>query len=91
MQEPVCRATVSVTQAEGLHLRPLSLIAEAARRYGAAVHLHNGTRSADAKNVLDLMTLNAQQGAELVIEARGRDAQPALDELLRLFQSDFPE
>lgn len=91
MQEPVCRATVCVTQADGLHLRPLSLIAELARRHNAEVLLRNGERSADAKNVLDLMTLDAPRGAEIVIETSGPDAQVALDELLALFQSDFPE
>ncbi|MEX0718688.1 MAG: HPr family phosphocarrier protein [Planctomycetaceae bacterium] len=91
MQESVCRATVSVTQADGLHLRPLSLIAESVRRHDAEVHLRNGERSADAKNVLDLMTLDAQQGTEIEIETRGPDAQAVLDELLELFESDFPE
>jgi phosphotransferase system HPr-like phosphotransfer protein len=40
---------------------------------------------------MDLLTLGAVQGTELVIEAEGDDAQEAVDALAALVESGFPD
>ena len=41
------------------------------------------------KTILDLLTLNAEKGAELVLEATGSDAESAVAALVQLFESNF--
>lgn len=92
MQNSVCRQSVTVNLELGLHLRPISQIAKAARQYdGCEVRVQKEDHSVDAKNVLELMTLNAPQGTVLTLEAIGDSAAEAVDELVRLFASNFED
>ena len=91
MSETACRETVTVNLADGLHLRPFSMIAESARSFAGAVHILKDSRSVDAKNMLDLMTLEAHQGATLILEAVGEGASEVIEQLVRMFETDFKE
>lgn len=92
MQNSVCRQTVTVNLEIGLHLRPLSQIAKVARQFDSCeVRVVKEDLSVDAKNVLELMTLNAPQGTQLILEATGESAAEAVDQLSRLFASNFED
>ncbi|MCH7989624.1 MAG: HPr family phosphocarrier protein [Planctomycetes bacterium] len=85
------RQSVTVNLEEGLHLRPYSLIAQAIRDLDCDVHISNGDLAVDAVNVLDLMTLNANHGTVLQLEATGVDAAEAVAFLVRLFETNFAD
>ena len=85
----MCRQEVNVSLENGLHLVPCSRIAQSAGRFSCDVKVHKDNLSVDAKSVLDLMTLNAEQGTTLVLEARGDGANEAIQELVNLFESGF--
>ncbi len=87
----MCRESVTVNLEEGLHLRPYSLIAQAVRDLNCDVHISNGELSVDAVNVLDLMTLNANHGTVLQLEATGVDAAEAVACLVRMFEINFAD
>ena len=89
MQGSVGRQTVTVNLENGLHLVPCSLIARMARRFPCDVRIIKGDTRVDAKNVLDLMTLNAACGTTLIVEASGDGALEATAEVARLFESGF--
>ena len=91
MQQPVCRQTVVVNLPDGLHLRPISLIAKLARQYTCDVRIFNGDVGVDAKNVLEAMMLNAGCGTSLVLEATGERAEEVVGEIVRLFESNFAD
>lgn len=80
---PIRRA-VTVANPLGLHMRPATAFAQAARRYAAAVTVYNGDRKADGKSSLDLILLVALPGADLVLEVDGDDAPDAVDALADL-------
>lgn len=92
MQNSVCRQTVVVNLEIGLHLRPISQIARVARQHQSCdVRIIKEDMSVDAKNVLELMTLNAPHGTQLILEATGDSASRAVEELARLFHSNFED
>jgi phosphotransferase system HPr (HPr) family protein len=92
MQNSVCRQSVTVNLELGLHLRPLSQIAKAARQHESCdVRVLKEDYSVDAKNVLELMTLNAPLGTQLTLEATGESAAEVIEELVRLFASNFED
>ena len=91
VEDTSCRRTVTVNLREGLHLRPISVIVETVRRFGCQVRITKGDRSADAGNVLDLIPLEVEFGNTLVLEANGEKAAETLDELVRLFESNFDD
>ena len=88
-QESVCRQKVTVNLENGLHLIPGSLIAQLARRYDCDLKIRKGEITADAKNVLDIISLTAVLGAELDLEATGDEAVEAIEELVKLFDANF--
>ena len=81
--------TVTVPGENGLHLVPCSLIAQSASSFDCEVRIRKGAQTVDAKNIFDLMSLNAGHGAELILEAAGGCAHDAVDALVALFESGF--
>ena len=87
VQEKVIRVGNSL----GLHARPAGKISQEAQRYAASITVHSGGMEADAKSILDLLTLAAPQGTELRLRAQGSDAAEAVSALSRLFEDMFGE
>lgn len=81
------RKTVAVANPNGLHMRPATLFAQAARGFRSVVTVWNGDRRADGKSSLDLILLVALPGAELVLEVDGDDAADAIGPLADLLGS----
>lgn len=80
---------VTIDNPEGLHARPAELVARTALKYKAKVELINGTLRVDAKSILHVLTLGAQQGTQLTVEADGEDAEQAVEALVRLIAERF--
>ncbi|MEO0424791.1 MAG: HPr family phosphocarrier protein [Pseudomonadota bacterium] len=80
---------VVVSDPRGLHMRPSSAIAEAARgAEGSTITLHYMGRSASATSVLSLMMLAATQGAEIEITAEGeRPCQPTVERICQILRT----
>jgi len=87
--ESVCRQSITVVNENGLHLIPASLITQLARRHECNITLKKGDMTADARNVLDIIALEAPFGTILEIEADGAGAAGALEEVVQLFESCF--
>jgi phosphocarrier protein HPr len=69
---------VIVTNPAGLHARPSAAIAQAVRRFKSKVQIGNRNEVVDASSILELLTLGAKQGSELVLTAKGPDAEQVL-------------
>ena len=93
MKEVVHARTVTVGNAEGLHVRPCDLISKAAKKYTAKIEIVCGRERVDAKSILSLLEIaaSATQGTQLTLEATGADAESALTELAALFSQNFGE
>ena len=85
------QADVTVGLPEGLHMRPLAVLSKAAQGYAAEIRLCKGGQIADAKRPLELMTLAAECGETLSIEAHGDDAEAAVSHLASLFAANFAD
>ena len=85
----IAREEVVVNLENGLHLVPCSKIAEVARTYDCEIRIFKGDAAVDAKALFDLMTLRAEQGTHLYLEAEGPQADEAIERLTDLFANDF--
>jgi phosphocarrier protein len=86
---PTCTREVVVKLENGLHLGPSSQIVQLAQRFSCEFMIRKGERKVDGKSMLDLLTLAAENGAVLVLEARGTDAEDALQAIASLFERNF--
>ncbi|HEV3416319.1 MAG TPA: HPr family phosphocarrier protein [Pirellulales bacterium] len=91
MSEVNLTRTVVVANSQGLHARPANLIMKLASQYQSRIELVKGNERVDGKSILEILTLGAEPGTSLVIEAAGPDAEAALDALAELFASKFAD
>ncbi len=76
---------VVVSSAVGLHARPAALFVTAVTRSGLPVILtrHDG-RSADARSILAVVTLDVRCGDEVLLSAEGDGADAELERLAEM-------
>tara|TARA_B100001093_G_C26531943_1_gene886348 strand:- start:662 stop:835 length:174 start_codon:yes stop_codon:yes gene_type:complete len=55
------------------------------------INIINGDKKADAKSIMKILMLSAPKGTEVVITAKGRDENLALDSLEELIKGKFDE
>lgn len=89
MSEPVVTSSVLIDAENGLHIRPAEALARLADRFESRIEIVYENQRVDAKSIMDMLTLGACQGAELQVEARGSDAQQAIDAILALVENNF--
>jgi phosphocarrier protein HPr len=91
MSEAKLTRSVVVANPNGLHMRPASLIAKLANQYESRIELVRGNERVDGKSMLEIVTLVAEHGTNLTIEASGPDAEAAVESLVELFASKFAD
>jgi len=91
MSQARATRTVTVANPDGLHIRAASLIAKVTGQVPAKVELVKGNQRVDATNVLQIVSLCALEGEQLLLEATGQNAEAALEQLVRLFENKFEE
>jgi phosphocarrier protein HPr len=83
--------TLTVHHEVGLHARPAALFVRTAKQFRSTIGAIHGDREANAKSILSVLTLGAEQGAVITIHAEGEDADQALEALADLINSNFGE
>lgn len=90
-RQKILERSVTVKNKWGMHARAAALFRDCASRYKADITVVREHMRANAKSLLGLIALGASQGTVLKIEARGEDANLALDALEQLVNSMFQE
>jgi len=80
---------VKVLNETGIHLRLANLIVNAASQFESDVMLEKEGLEVNAKSMLGVAMLGAEQGAELMLKIEGSDEQKALETLTGLFETNF--
>lgn len=91
MSQAKATRRVTVANNSGLHIRPVRLVVKLASQYRARIEVVKDRQRANAKSVLEMLSLGGQPGEEFLLEAEGEDAEEAVESLARLFAAGFPE
>ena len=86
----ITRAT-SVQNDLGMHARPASRIAEMAGSARFCIWLHANSTRIDATSTLDILTLCAVKGTEIVVEIENQKDLDVLNQIIDFFESGFGE
>lgn len=84
-------STLTVRHKVGLHARPAALFVQTAKKFNSDIRVSHDEREANAKSILTVLTLGAEQGAVITIRAEGEDADEALAALTALVEDNFGE
>jgi len=82
---------LEITNEVGLHARPAALFVQTANKFKCEIMVRNGETIANAKSILDVLTLGAGKGAVITVTAEGEDAEQALAALQQLNARNFEE
>ena len=86
----VASREVTILNELGLHARPAAEFAKRARAFRSEVWLiRDGTRYS-AASLIEILRANLDQGATCTLEAKGRDADAAIERLAKLLH-EFKE
>jgi len=85
------RAIAKITNKRGLHARASAKVVEASARFQSEITIvKDGTR-VNGRSIMGLMMLAASLGSEILVEAKGPDAEAAMTAMLALIDAKFGE
>lgn len=85
------KETVKIVNDAGLHARPAAALVKLASKFEADFFIHMYGYKVNGKSILGVMTLAAEQGAELELEINGDDEEEAAEAIIELINSGFGE
>lgn len=82
------KRSLIVKNKQGLHARPAALFVQIANKFDSKILVRKGKRKVNGKSILGILTLAAERGSRISIEADGKDAERAIQELEKILSSD---
>lgn len=84
--------TVTVINAEGMHMRPAGIIAKAAKAHpGSEIIMKVGDKEIKATAVMQIMAAGIKKGTNVEIIVNGGDEESVLQEFVGMFEDGFGE
>lgn len=82
---------VKVINRAGIHTRPAASLVKLASEFKSEIQILRDSFVINAKSIIGVMTLAAEQGSILKIKADGVDESEAVSAIVGLIQSGFGE
>ena len=70
----------------GLHARPASLFVESAKKFKSNILIKKDNQLANAKSILEVLSLGVEMGDEIEVICEGEDAEQASQALKNLIE-----
>jgi phosphocarrier protein HPr len=86
----VVTKTVRLVNKYGLHMRPAQGLMQTALAQACDVYVESNGQRANAKSIIELISLAAEGGSEIKIVCDGKDEKKALEALIELVEK-MPE
>jgi phosphocarrier protein len=87
----VAARELSITNQRGLHARASAKFVKCAEAFDAEITVTRDGMSVPATSIMGLMMLGAAIGTSIMVEAKGAQAEQALEALSLLVESKFDE
>ena len=91
MGKNIATSKVTILNRLGLHARPANQLVRLAARFKAELTVIRDDLRVNGKSIMGVLMLQAEQGAELVLEAEGPDAEKLLKAVVELVADRFHE
>jgi phosphocarrier protein HPr len=80
-------AKVIIQQPAGLHARPVTLLVREAMQHDCTITLEFNGKVGDAKSIMQVLSLGATNGQEVVVRADGPGEEEALSKIVAILES----
>ena len=85
------KKAVTIKNKLGLHARPAAEFVKIAAKFKSSIYVSKNDRTVNGKSIMGVMTLAAEMGSELCIQATGNDEKEAIEALVELVNNKFNE
>lgn len=75
----------------GLHARPAAMLVKLAGTFESRIELEKDGIKVNAKSIMGVLMLGANEGTEIIISTDGPDEDNALAAIAKLFEDGFGE
>ncbi len=82
---------VKIRNKAGLHTRPAATIVKLIAKYECDFFISRDGMNINGKSIIGVMTLAAEEGAELTLTFDGSDEEDAAKEIIDFFEKGFGE
>ena len=76
------RQTITVCNSTGFHIRPVTIIAEAASGCTSNIIIHYDYNQINARSILNLLSFGIRKGTEITVECEGENEQEDLEKMV---------
>lgn len=73
----------------GIHIRPAGLFVKEVQKYESKVTIFANGKTADASNLVMIMSLGVKKGETIEIEIEGPDEDAAYDRIVSFFENNL--
>ena len=80
-----------VTNSMGVHARPCAVLAQCCVNFKSIVTVTSNGKTADGRNVLELLSLRAKKGDTLILQLNGEDEEQAVRAVQEVINREFNE
>lgn len=85
------KSSIVINNKAGLHARSAAKLVSTVSEFESSIEIGNAEKMVDAKSILSIMLLAANQGSELNLMIDGPDAEQALKAIQDLVDNRFGE
>ena len=79
---------LAVTDKEGIHARPATILVQTASKYTSDVSLSYNGKSVNLKSIMGVMSLGVGQNADVTITAEGDDEAKAIEAIAEIMTKE---
>ncbi|WP_205839263.1 HPr family phosphocarrier protein [Velocimicrobium porci] len=76
------RQTITVCNSNGFHIRPVTIIADAASGCTSKVTIHYEHNQINARSILNLLSFGIKKGTDIIVECEGEHEQEDLEKMV---------
>ena len=73
----------------GLHARPAAIFVQIANRFECDIFITKEDQKVNGKSIMGILMLAAEKGAKIIITAKGKDAEEAVEKLSDLLSNNI--
>jgi phosphocarrier protein HPr len=83
------KKNLTITNPKGIHARPSALLVQCAGKYQSTITMINRGVTANAKNIMEIISLGARFQDQLEVSCDGPDEAQAMAEIEGIFALNF--
>jgi len=81
--------TVIIKSECGLHARPAANVMKEAKKFKSAVRIAKGSKSCNAKSLVEILSLGVACGDEVTLSCEGEDEEAAADAVKNVIENNL--